>query len=128
MIKAGGSECENYDTANGAHLDITDDSVSDPLAARVAVGGNSLQRSLHRIVHHTRSSIIYPARPLYATLSSKVNTDQWKACHRAAFRSTFADRQWPQAMKLAAGLASHGKCMLCFADECKTRSGMATGG
>ena len=38
MIKASGFDCENYDTANGAHLDITDDSVSDPLAARVAGG------------------------------------------------------------------------------------------
>ena len=38
LIKAAGFESENYDTANGAHLDLTDDSVSDPLAARVAGG------------------------------------------------------------------------------------------
>ena len=38
MIKASGFDCENYNTANGAHLDFTDDSVSDPLAARVAGG------------------------------------------------------------------------------------------
>lgn len=29
--------------------------------------------------------------------------------------------QWPQARKRAAGLVEHGKCMLCFADECRKR-------
>ena len=57
---------------------------------------------------------------IYAVLNTKAISEEWKPCHKAAFRSTFTNRQWPQAMKAAAGLATHAKC---YVEGCKALGG-----
>ena len=43
----------------------------------------------------------------------------WGAGERAAFKSVFANRQWPQARCHAAGFTKHDRCVACYAQRCR---------
>lgn len=54
-------------------------------------------------------------RPIRVAFNNMARAGNWDGGHKAAIKSTFVGRQWTQCKRLAAGLAKHGKCVLCSA-------------
>ena len=60
---------------------------------------------------------------VWRALNPKKSTTEWGPKQKAAYKSVFTNRQWPQARLHKAGLVDHPKCMLCYAAEVSKRGG-----